>query len=332
MDSKRPYQYRALRRIATLLLVALTLASCTWVKDDTEECRYGFWLQLHYTYNILDVEAAPEYINDAFVYVYDADGNYVRRIDVTRAQLTANNHRVRVEGLDEGDYQFVVWSGIGNSPYAVTEDTKTISDFRVQLAATGSTASTQLPDLYFGALPTVHYDSRYAVYDVSMMKDTNQLSCLAVSLADDSLTPDNCSLTMTASNSAMDARNRLSSPLTVEYTPFQQKAVTIDDPDYGELHGVQFSIKTLRLMADSDCRLLLHKKGQDEPVLNISLPEYIALIGSLYTNLGREVGLQEYLDRQDFYTVVLLFSEGLDQLLQLRVNSWRVRAYNHLKL
>jgi hypothetical protein len=85
-------------------------------------------------------------------------------------------------------------------------------------------------------------------------------------------------------------------------------------------------------MADNDCRLLLHKKGQDEPVLNISLPEYIALIGSLYTNLGREVGLQEYLDRQDFYTVVLLFSEGLDQLLQLRVNSWRVRAYNHLKL
>ena len=48
-------------------------SSCTWVQDDTDGCPYGFWLKLHYTYNILDVEAAPEYVKDATVYVYDAE-------------------------------------------------------------------------------------------------------------------------------------------------------------------------------------------------------------------------------------------------------------------
>ena len=332
MDSKRLHQYRTLRRLLALVAAVVLLQSCTWVKDDTEECRYGFWLQLHYTYNIMDVEAAPQYLSNVSVYVYDAEGSYVRRIDVSRAQLQANSHRVLVEGLDEGDYQFVVWSGIGNSPYAVTGDTNTIGDFRLSLAADGSPCSTQLPDIYFGALPTVHYDSSYAVHDVNMVKDTNQLSVLAVSLGDDGLTPDNCSLTLVAANGTLDAANRVTSQQRVTYAPFEQQAMTIDDPDYGELHGVQFNVKTLRLMADSDCRLMIHKSGTDEPVIDISLPEYVALIGSLQTNLGRKLDLQEYLDRQDFYTVVLLFSEGLDQLLQLRVNSWRVRAYNHLKL
>jgi hypothetical protein len=56
------------------------------------------------------------------------------------------------------------------------------------------------------------------------------------------------------------------------------------------------------------------------------------MIGSLYTNLGKPLSVQEYLDRQDFYTIVFFLSDDLDQLIQLQVNSWRLRPYNHLKL
>lgn len=316
-----------------LLVICMLCSSCTWVKDDTDDCPYGFWLQLHYTYNILDVEAAPEYVKDATVYVYDADGNYVKRITVTEDELNDHDYRIRVEGLPEGDYQFVVWSGIGNNQYSVAGDMQTIDSFRLALAGAGGTFAGELPSLFYGCLPTVHYGKSYAVHHVDMMKDTNQMACLVVPITEDTeVSVDDFTLRVVASNGTMDAHNLPVSNAATTYGPFVSENVTFDDPDYGELHGIKFGLSTLRLMADDDCRVILEKKSTEEVVFNISLPEYIGMMGSLYTNLGRQLSVQEYLDRQDFYTIVFYLSGDLDQLIQLRVNSWMLRAYHHIKL
>lgn len=115
------------------------------------------------------------------------------------------------------------------------------------------------------------------------------------------------------------------------YEPFIQEDVTLDDPDYGKLEGAKFSMMTLRLMSDMDCRIILERKSTGQKIFNISFPEYIGMIGSLYTNLGRPLSVQEYLDRQDLYTIVFYLSADLERLMQLKVNSWRLRAENHLK-
>ena len=309
------------------------MVSCSWVKDDTDDCPYGFWLQLHYTYNILDVEAAPRYVQDAYVFIYDEKGNYVKRIYATQEQLNANHHRVRVEGLPEGDYQFVVWSGMGNNQYAISGDNQTIDDFRLSLSGTDSECAEELPDLYHGSLATVHYDDSYAVHDVEMMKNTNQLACLIVSVDENAwINPDDYTLKVVSANGTMDAYNQLTSDVKITYKPFDQGDATFEDADYGQLHGIKFNIKTLRLMSDLDSRIILEKKSTHQVLFNISFPEYIGMMGTLYTNLGREIGVQEYLDRQDFYTVVFYLSGELDQLIQLSVNSWRIRANHHLKL
>jgi len=331
MDYKRP-TYRALKHLFSIVCI-LAMVSCTWVKDDTDDCPYGFWLKLHYSYNILDVEAAPKYVQDAYVYVYDADGKYIKRIFATQDALKSDNYKVRVEGLPEGDYQFVVWSGIGNSEYAVSSDTQMFDDFRLSLVGADAGYSQELPDLYYGYLPKVHFDDSYATYDVELMKNTNQLSCLAVALSDDTeMNPDDFDMRVVTANGTMDARNQLVSDAEITYTPFVKDSVTFEDVDYGTLHGVQFSISTLRLLKDTDCRVILERKSSGQNVFNVSIPEYIGMIGSLYTNLGRKLTVQEYLDRQDFYTIVFYLSGDLDKLLQLRVNSWRLRSINHLKL
>ncbi len=345
MDCKRPDKHYTVNplKLQTVknrvklwlvsMLCVMPLVSCTWVKDDTDDCPYGFWLKLHYTYNILDVEAAPEYVTDAHVYVYDANGNYVKRINATWNDLKANDYRIRVEDLAEGDYQFVVWSGMGNSQYSVAGDTQAKDEYRLSLVEEGGTSAQELPSLFYGSLPTVHYDKSYAVHHIDMMKDTNQLVLLAVPVAEDTeVSVNDFSMKVVTANGIMDARNQIATEAATTYLPFAQEDVTFDDPDYGELHGAKFGISTLRLMENSDCRIILEKSSTGETVFNISLPEYIGMIGSLYTNLGRQLSVQEYLDRQDFYTIVFYLSGDLDQLIQLRVNSWRVRAYNHLKL
>ena len=64
MDSKRPHKYRALKLLLAVVGF-LAMSSCTWVKDENDDCPYGFWLKLRYSYNMLDVDAAPKYVTDA---------------------------------------------------------------------------------------------------------------------------------------------------------------------------------------------------------------------------------------------------------------------------
>ena len=309
------------------------MVSCTWVKDESDDCPYGFWLKLHYSYNILDVEAAPKYLKDAYVYVYDADGNYIKRIFASQEALKTDNYRIRVEGLPEGDYQFVVWSGMDNSQYAVSGETQPMDEFRISLAGADTGFAIELPALYYGYLSKVHFDESHVIHDVEMMKNTNQLTCIAVALSDATeMDPADFDMRAVSANGAMDAHNQLVSDTEITYTPFVQDSVTIEDAEYGTLHGVRFSLSTLRLLSDRDCRIILERKSTNQSIFNVSIPQYVGMIGSLYTNLGRELTVQEYLDRQDFYTIVVYLSADLDQILQLRVNSWRLRANNHLKL
>lgn len=307
--------------------------SCTWVQDDADECPYGFWLKLRYTYNILDVDAATKYVDDAYVYIYDDNGNFIKRIYANHDALAANDYKVRVEGIPEGNYQFVVWSGMTGSQYAVSGDTKTIGDFRLSLTSSGNTQKSELTPLYHGYLSTVHYDDNYALHHVEMMKNTNHLACSIVSVSGQVvLDPDEFVMKVVTANSTMNAYNELISADDITYEPYVSEQVTINDAEYGTLNGVKTAISILRLMSDRETRVILEKKSTGQTVFNISFPEYIGKIGSLYTNLGREISVQEYLDRQDFYTIVFVLSGDLDQLIQVKVNQWRVRAYEHVKL
>ena len=95
MDFKR-HKYHPLRQLLFLLCI-LTVTSCTWVKDDYD-CPSGFWLKLSFTTNLLDVDAAPKYVRDAYIYIYDADGKYINRLYASNEALKANDYRVRVDG------------------------------------------------------------------------------------------------------------------------------------------------------------------------------------------------------------------------------------------
>ncbi len=332
MDSQRPNKYCTLKHFISIIISVLLMTSCTWVKDDVDDCPYGFWLNLHYTYNILDVEAAPEYIDEVSVFVYDSIGNYVSKIDVPQSTLLANNHRVKIEGLPHGVYQFMVWCGTTHNEYSISGAQTNLEEFSLALV-NRDVVNKQLPDLYYGFLPKVTYDESYVIHDVDMMKNTNQLACLVVSTSPDVvLEPDDYSMYIVSDNSTMDSSNKLVPYKQTVYDAYANDTVTINDSDYGELHGIRFGLSTLRLMQDNECRLVLTNNEIGDDVFDISFPEYIGMIGSLYTQLGRKLTVQEYLDRQDFYTIVFYMSKDVDKLLQVKVNSWRLRANNHLKL
>ena len=283
---------------------------------------------------MLDVDAAPQYLGDASVYVYDAEETFVKRIDVPREQLVADDFRVRIEDLPEGDYHFVVWSGLKGAKYVVSGDEETMDTFRLSLRDSGSGSLGKLPDLFYGSLSVDHFNSDiYAVHEVDLMKDTNELACMVVSVDENTaVDAQDFALKIVAPNSVMDVRNRLVTTDLRTYKPFYEGITTLVDTEYGQLNGAVFNVSTLRLMNDGKSRIILERRSTGETVFDISFSDYLGQIGTLYTGLGRTLSVQEYLDRQDFYTIVFFLSGDLTQLIQLQVNSWRVRAVNHLKL
>ena len=225
MDSKRSDKYCSLKHLCYILAVLL-LSSCTWVKDENDDCPYGFWLNLHYTRNMLDVDAAAKCISEVSVFIYDSEGNFVSRVDVPQSTLAANKHRVRIEGLEEGDYQFVVWGGLSGRQYGLWGDKDKMDEFRLAVENSGATVSSRLQDLYYGYLKTVHYNDSYATHDVYMMKDTNQLACLVVQLSsDDPLSPDDYDMKLVSANGEMDIENDLVADKETTYMPFEKSSV-----------------------------------------------------------------------------------------------------------
>ncbi len=333
MDCKK-YTYNVLRQLIFLVCI-LTMTSCTWVKDDYD-CPSGFWLKLSFTTNLLDVDAAPKYVRDADVYIYDADGKYVKHMHVSNEALKANDYRVRVDDLPEGNYQFVVWSGINDDNYFMRSGTEnTIDDFRLSLVANmpNNHFKGELPDLFYGYLPALHIDGGYDVREVNLMKDTNKLTCLVVSIDNEAvMNPYDYTMQIITPNGTMNAYNQLVSNIDIVYEPVGMGSVTFEDTEYGNLQGIQYTIPVLRLVNYKNNRIVLMKKDSGQKLFDISLAEYIGMVGKLYTTLGREITVQDYLDRQDFYTVVFYLSDDLERLISLKVNNWFLRSNNHLNL
>jgi hypothetical protein len=182
-------------------------------------------------------------------------------------------------------------------------------------------------------LPGIYYDDTYVIHDVALMKNTNQFSCLIVSIDNQAvMDPNDFEMKIVSANGTMDAYNQLVSSLDITYLPNKQVSVVFNDIEYGDLQGIQYSIPCLRLMDENKDRIILQKKENHQKLFDISLSEYFGKVGKLYMATGQELTVQNYLDRQDFYTIVFYLSDDLERLITLKVTNWRVRADNHIKL
>lgn len=332
MDCKKT-QYKSLKQILAIVCL-LAFTSCTWVKDDNDDCQYGCWLKLNYTYNILDVDAASKYVKDAHIYVYDKDGRFIKRVDATQGQLAANDYKVEIPGLAEGDYQFVVWSGTDHDRLS-TIPGDSIGGFRLALSDAAKISNTQLPSIYSGYVSSFHYSNLYKVQPVTLMKDTKQLNCIVVTIDTTAvMNPDDYTMKVEATNGVLNAQSQLASSDTTTYEPFNRSIVEIDDEDFGTLKGIMYNISTLRLLLDSPCRLILKKNNPENTVFNIPLAETIGNVAEVTLVDGRKMTGQEYLDRQDTYTFVFVLSSDLETLIdyKLAVLNWSVRYNNVIKL
>ena len=104
----------------------------------------------------------------------------------------------------------------------------------------------------------------------------------------------------------------------VEYTAYH----TEDDPETGAIA----ELNTLRLMTDTENRLVITHKSSGNVILDIPLNKYL---NALRLQQYADIPLQEYLDRADKHGIILFF-KGMDGngnyiSVDVQINGWLIR-------
>ena len=281
---------------------------------------------------MLDVDAAAQQVRDASIMVFDHEGNYVRRIEIDYGQLYSNNYCVEVSELPNGIYDFVVWSGLGDSHFMTTSPLR-IDDLRLSLAAADKVQDAEYGDLFYGRIDSVEVTGRYAVHEVDLTKDTNVLVCQVVPASGSGdVSIDRYGIQLKSSNGVLDACNNTVPSSLVLYAPYKMQADRVEDDLNGQVETLGYAIKTLRLVQGDNSRLVLNDNDSGNVILDLPLTDFLCQISSFYTQSGRPLTAQEYLDRQDFHTVILYMSESGNSVVQCRINNWVIRLNDNINL
>ena len=180
----------------------------------------------------------------------------------------------------------------------------------------------KLNGLFYGALENITISNDYQVLMLPI-KNTNYFSCI---LQDDNnlLNQEDFTFTLKAANGVMDHTNTcgdgaglLSSiPAGSQYT---------DEEETPVIHA---RLNTLRIMKGDQTTLTIKHVPSGQEILSLPLTQYL-LLSKIHSHTGDEMGDQEYLDRQDSYTLLFFIQSsdmGIPKIcLRIMVNGWTVR-------
>lgn len=315
----RPY-------LLPIICVITLLSSCDWVNDDLSGCPTGTWLKISYTYNILDVDAASSQVGDITILAFDRNDKYVDRLDVDSIELHRNYCMVKVP-FPEGTYHLIVWGGIYGEDYRLPNLVAGTTERKPLLLSlvcqNGNQYNSKLKPLFYGNIENVSVSSEYRIFTTSLVKNTNYFSCILQDESKLNLRQEDFAFVLESCNGIIDCTNIPSGTEPVYYQSYRQETALLSN-DTPVVHA---RLNTLRIMKDDHTMLVIKYIPSGKELVRIPLTQYL-LLSKTYMN-GREMKDQEYLDRQDTYTLLFFINSSSDTgpyiSPKVSVNGWTIR-------
>lgn len=340
------------------------LSSCDGViYEDLDPCSVNYALRFRWDYNMLFADAFKENVGSVAVYGFDSDTEKLAWVITEKGEaLAADGYMMSLNEIKPGSYKVVAWCGLENDgergesflvPDLVAGES-TLSDLTCRMEREVREdgthhSSSDLYDLYHGSVENVEIQSVTDpsnkgdhIYTVNLLKDTNSVRIILQQLSGNDIDADKFTYTIEESNGLLNHDNSLLDDETITYHPWQQKngvasVLTPEEsstrglanPLYGDIPtraegDVKVAIADLtmsRLIADRQSVLTV-KNDEGATVARIPLTDYALLVKDRYT---REMTDQEYLDRQDNYTLTFFLDANSNWLsASILINSWRV--------
>ena len=290
--------------------LALTgLAACEYIHDDSLPlCEYR--LRFVYDYNMKFADAFQQEVSKVALFICDGKGTFIERRDIEGSELKANNV---VMDLEPGSYVLLTWAGLDDGSYEwpdLTPGASTVEDIRVRtLREANQTQPRELEPLWHALDTLVITGAQPEEKEISLAKNTNRLRVVLQDTEGYSMRASDFSFQIVADNGYMDYDNSLLDDPAITYTPYYKENLSVSDGDMingkpANSYVVAAELNTMRLMDGENYRLIVRHRGWDDDVLNVNLNNYL-----LYTQMeGHRISAQEYLDRQDEYSIVFFLT------------------------
>ena len=328
--------------ISLALLTAMITTGCRMVTDGLDACP----AQLRVKFVCYDLKGGDVFANEVSsvnVWAFNPGGALVWSGSASGPQLATGDFFLETP-LPEGTYDFVTWCGLeGNTDFDLATYTPASKE---ELELTMKTLETEgdytsdkrLIPVYHGEKMNVDYkvnpyEPTYEMVMASLTKDTKDIRVMLQHLDGSEIENRDFTVSITVANAEYAWNNALLSSPPVNYLPWNIRygAMTKPGKENGSSAGdggtvttvstLLFELSTGRLMVDSNAVLTIHRNWDDREIVRIPLVNYLLLIKGHYGNLTD----QEYLDRQDDYSLVFFIDPNNNWYdAGIFINGWAV--------
>lgn len=334
--------------ISAAILAGVMTSGCKMVTEDLDPCPAQLRIRFVYDYNLKWGDAFSHEVTSVNVWAFNPEGALVWSGSAAGAELASGDFYLATP-LTEGEYDFVAWCGLeGNADFDLATYTPASKeDLEVTMRTVEedgeNVSKSDLPGLYHAYVSGVDYEvdpynPTVKTVTMSLMKDTKDIRVMLQHLDGSEIENRDFSVTITDNNAEYAWNNALlpTSPM-VTYQPWNIKYGQTTAPgeeDTRTLYDMAttrvqttvasllFELSTGRLMVDSKARLVVHRNWDDRDIIDIPLVDYFLLVKGHYGDITD----QEYLDRQDDYSIVFFIDKHSNWYVAggIFVNSWAV--------
>lgn len=325
--------------LLTAVVVVFSTISCnsSIIFDSEGDCGVYYRIRFKYDYNMKFADAFVREVNSVRLFVFDSEGVLVEVVEsLDQAALESGDFEIELE-LPSGSYDLVAWCGLMQEESfdllaQVTEGKTRIEELQVRMnrqydESGNAFVEKDLLPLFHGSLHLEYSDIPGTYTEtISLMKCTNVVRVVLQQLSGEDVDVDRFRFEITDSNGLMDWDCSLldDEPLTYHPWSLQTGYAGVEELQRATTQvGVALAEFTIDRMVDSASPILtVYNRESGEKVLQIPVADYALLVKG---NYNAQMSNQEYLDRQDEYSMTFFLDEDGEWLsASVIINSWRV--------
>lgn len=326
-------------KLVTAIIALACLCSCTrqLIFEGEGDCGVYHHIRFKYDYNMKFANAFANEVNSLSLYLFDENNILVQEIYVDdKATLASDTFEILLEPAP-GNYQLLAWGGMQNeASFDLLPETKigetTLEEMQVKMHRDydingKAFVENDLLPLFHGTLPlTVTEEEGHYHSTISMTKNTNVIRIMLQELSDGEVDADKFIFEITDKSGLYDWDNSRLEDDTITFKAWSVTTGEADIEDYETRNNSSISVALAehtigRMKAGESPILTIRNRENGELVLRLPLADYALLTKG---NYNKNMSDQEYLDRQDEYTMTFFLDEGEWVSSVIIINSWRV--------
>lgn len=340
-------------KILLISVLAGTMAACDSVLEfDEGDCSIEYCVKFKYDYNMKNVDAFANEVKNVTLYAFDDDNNLVS-FKTEAGEMLATGEYAMTLDIEPGDYHLVAWAGLDDESFAVpllTPKSSKISDLNVKLLREAATDMTraegdkdkfivnrELSSLWHGEVKKSAFtrSGRKRYTEVSLVKNTNTIRVALVQVnQNENATPtralnkDELKFSIYDNNGFMNYDNSLLGDDLLTYKPFVTKQSSVTTRAFNvvdtEYPAVITEMSVARLMQDQNPELSIIDSKYNKSILKKG--DLIDYLNLLRIEQYASMPLQEYLDREDNYSMLIFVDENLTLINSvIEINGWVIQ-------